>query len=206
MCSRVIFALVATLVSVSAFAPAGRLSHASSMKMAKVEGKSEALPFMPEPSNIVGMAGDVGFDPVGFSNNIDVRWLREAELKHCRICMLAVIGFVGSGFFQLPGDIHQVSPVMAHDAAVKSGAFGQVFLWITIFELLSIKAINEMFEGSGREAGDYGFDPLKLSEGKSDAVKNDFAVKELKNGRLAMLAFSGIVTQAVLTGKDFPYI
>ena len=105
--------------------------------------------------------------------------------------------------FQLPGDIHQVSPVLAHDVAVKSGAFGQVFLWISIFELLSIKAINEMYEGSGREPGDYGFDPLMLSEGKSDEVKNDFAVKELKNGRLAMMAFSGIVTQAVLTGKGF---
>ena len=206
MYSRVIVALVATLVCVSAFAPAGRTFGANSMKMAKVDGKSESLPFMPEPSNLAGMPGDVGFDPVGFSNFIDVRWLREAELKHSRICMLAVLGFVVSGFVQLPGDLHQVSPVMAHDAAVKSGAFGQVFLWISIFELLSIKAINEMFEGSGREPGDYGFDPLKLSEGKSDAVKNDFALKELKNGRLAMLAFSGIVTQAVLTGKDFPYI
>lgn len=206
MYSRVIIAIVATLVCVSAFAPAGRLPRAGAIQMAKQEGKSEALPFMPEPANIVGMAGDVGFDPVGFSNFIDVRWLREAELKHARICMLAVVGFVVSGSFQLPGDIHQVSPVLAHDAAVKSGAFGQVFLWITIFELLSIKAINEMYEGSGREPGDYGFDPLKLSEGKSDEVKNDFAVKELKNGRLAMLAFSGIVTQAVLTGKGFPYV
>ncbi len=55
-------------------------------------------------------------------------------------------------------------------------------------------------------AGYFGFDPLKFSEGKSDAVKKDLAVKELKNGRLAMLAFGGLVTQAVLTGKEFPFI
>ena len=35
------------------------------------------------------MAGDVGFDPLGLSNingvGIDLYWLREAELKHCRL-------------------------------------------------------------------------------------------------------------------------
>ena len=174
--------------------------------MAKKEGSSASLPFMSQPNAITGMAGDVGFDPAGFSNWIDVRWLREAELKHARVCMLAVVGFVFSEFFQLPGDIHHVSPAAAHDVAVRDGAFGQVFLWTGIIELLSAKAINQMLEGSGRQPGDYGFDPLKLSNGKSDAIKDDFAIKELRNGRLAMMAFSGIVTQAVLTGKGFPYV
>ena len=52
--------------------------------------------------------------------------------------------------------------------------------------------------------GDFGFDPLNLG-GKSDKDKETMALKELENGRLAMLAFGGIVTQAVLTGKGFPY-
>lgn len=120
--------------------------------------------------------------------------------------MLGTLGFIASGFFQLPGDVHAVSAVAAHDVAVKSGALQQVLLWTSLFEIISTKAVAEMLEGSGRAPGDFGFDPLKFSEGKSEKVKADFAVKELKNGRLAMLAFGGIVTQAVLTGKEFPFV
>ena len=147
-----------------------------------------------------------GFDPLGFSNRIDVRWLREAELKHGRICMLAVLGFVGSGFVQLPGDVHHVSAVAAHDAAVQSGAMSQILLWVTLFELLSTKVVSEMLDGSGRAPGDFSFDPFDLYFGRSERVQKDMTIKELKNGRLAMIAFSGIVTQAVLTGKEFPFI
>jgi light-harvesting complex I chlorophyll a/b binding protein 1 len=44
------------------------------------------------------MAGDVGFDPLGLSNindvGIDLYWLREAEIKHARVAMLAVAGIL----------------------------------------------------------------------------------------------------------------
>ena len=35
-----------------------------------------------------------GFDPMGFSLAIDIRWLREAELKHGRVAMLATVGWI----------------------------------------------------------------------------------------------------------------
>lgn len=46
------------------------------------------------------MAGDEGFDPLGLSNlddslGLDLYWMREAELKHCRVAMLATVGFFG---------------------------------------------------------------------------------------------------------------
>ena len=53
--------------------------------------------------------------------------------------------------------------------------------------------------------GDYSFDPLKLGSG-GGAKLEKYKINELKNGRLAMMAFSGIITQAALNGgKGFPY-
>ena len=118
--------------------------------------------------------------------------------------MLACAGIMGTSVLHLPGDIHDVGVVAAHDAAVKSGAMNQILLWTGMFELLSVRAISQMNEGSGRLPGDFGFDPLNLTKGNKDKA-GFYAQSELENGRLAMLAFSGMITTAVLTGKEFPF-
>ena len=43
---------------------------------------SPSVPFLLKPKYESGMVGDVGFDPLGLSENFDIKWLREAELKH----------------------------------------------------------------------------------------------------------------------------
>ena len=54
-----------------------------------------AIPGTERPKNLDGtLPGDIGFDPLGFSNVIDIKWLREAELKHARVAMLAFLGFI----------------------------------------------------------------------------------------------------------------
>lgn len=147
----------------------------------------------------------IGFDPLGLATYVDPRYMQEAEIKHCRTAMLGWAGFVASEFVKLPGEIHQVSAVEAHDVAVKSGALYQVLVVVVLLEFINIVAIKEMLEGSGRQPGEFGFDPLGFTKGKSDTQKKDLANKEIENGRAAMLAFGGVVTQAVLTGKGFPY-
>jgi len=62
-----------------------------------------------------------------------------------------------------------------------------------------------MLQGSGRAAGDFGFDPMGFISNKSEEQVNSMKLKEVKNGRLAMLAFSGICTQSVLFDKTFPF-
>jgi hypothetical protein len=50
-----------------------------------------------------------------------------------------------------------------------------------------------------------GFDPLKFQKGMSDEDFATMQMKEIKNGRLAMLAIGGIVTQDAVFEKGFPY-
>ena len=175
------------------------------------EKMSESLPFLPYPENLEGYVGDAGFDPFRFSDFAPMDFLREAELKHGRICMLAWTGFIavdiGARIYPLPAAYEGLTSVTAHDALVEYGAMGQLFLWISVAEAISTVAVIQMlYEESGREPGDFGLDPIGFLKGKSEAEVNEMKLRELKNGRLAMLAFSGVVTQAVLTQGPFPYV
>jgi hypothetical protein len=83
-----------------------------------------------------GLTGNEGpemknFDPLKFSEKSPewVPFFREAELKHGRISMLATLGYIVADFVKLPGDVHQVSSLAAHDVAVKSGAMIQILFW-----------------------------------------------------------------------------
>eukprot|EP00622_Pseudochattonella_farcimen_P002651 FR737627.1.p1 GENE.FR737627.1~~FR737627.1.p1 ORF type:complete len:159 (-),score=28.72 FR737627.1:188-664(-) len=156
------------------------------------------------PKNLDGYVGNVGFDPLGVAEwGLPIEYLRESELKHGRVCMLAWIGFVAvdNGFI-LPNQAH-VSSVAAHDVAVKGGAMTALGIAVFLFEAAGWFGIQEMLAGSGREPGDFGFDPLKLNENAEK--KASMQLKEITPCRLAMFAFFGVVTQAVLADKGFPY-
>ena len=107
---------------------------------------SVALPFLPNPAALDGsMAGDVGFDPIGFSSTFNLLWLREAEIKHGRVCMLAWVGFVATDLgITLPGEMHQVSSVQAHDVACTYGAMQQLLLWLGLIEVFGAIALAQM--------------------------------------------------------------
>lgn len=98
--------------------------------------------------------GDAGFDPFRFSDFVPVDFLREAELKHGRIAMMATVGFVavdcGMRVYPVPEGYEGLTVLTAHDALVEQGAMVQLNQWMSIAEIVSTVAIVQMLQGSGR--------------------------------------------------------
>ena len=135
-------------------------------------------------------------------------YLREAELKHGRICMLAWTGWVtvdlGVRIVAMPQEWEGLTSATAHDKLCEYGAMGNTAIWLALAEIVSWLGVAQMLQGSGREPGDFGIGKQFL-EGKTKEQVDRVKLQELKNGRLAMFAFSGVVTQSILSGNGFPY-
>ena len=197
--------------------------------------RSASVPFLPRAKALDGSyVGDVGFDPfylssipknfAGFiqppsweeTDGIDtLYWMREAELKHCRVSMLAWFGWLATdgafGFpLRFPGEIYQSIPnsYNAHDILVEQGSMQFLLLVVAVLEFTSSAALVQVSKGElDREAGDFGLDPLGFLKGKSKEETDKMKLREINNGRLAMLAFGAVSTQAALgeATQNFPY-
>lgn len=148
------------------------------------------------------------FDPAGFSERAPewTNWFREAELKHGRQAMLATVGLVVPEFVRIPGEQFSFEAIPnvinAHDALIDT-SMKQILLWISLWEAMTFGALSNMGEFD-RQPGDWSFDPLGLKPSDPEELKK-MQLKELKNGRLAMVAIGGMVYGAS-TGAHFPYI
>merc|ERR1719149_323580 len=158
---------------------------------------------------MAGVSGPLGFfDPLGYCNEATegkIRFYREVEVKHCRVAMLAALGYPIA---------EQFHPLFATDDAPSFSAFQQtplqtfwpaVVFTIAVIEVLSILPAFEDPNVEGwaikttHSPGDLGFDPLGLKP--TDALElKEMQSKELNNGRLAMIAIAGMVVQEGVTG------
>jgi light-harvesting complex I chlorophyll a/b binding protein 4 len=164
---------------------------------------SKSLPFLLQPKNLNGYVGDVGFDPLGFSDNFDMKWLRESELKHGRASMLATLGFVMQEFVTIPGYEHvddsNMGPTVVGASAMLQIVFGMGYLeFVTNNGNVTMET---MFKDPKRVAGNLGFDPLQISKDMDPEKRKRMELRELKNGRLAMLAIGGMIHHNWITGE-----
>jgi len=147
------------------------------------------------------------WDPMGFCKLFDrnfefnsnmvyphAHWMREAELKHGRIAMLAFVGILTKSVVTIPGYPQEMDWVKAldecYDDPTARIGIAQISGLIGVLEGKFFA--NDSYIGQcDREPGDLGFDPLKLSKAPGFDMKA-MQLKELKNGRLAMIAVAAL--------------
>jgi len=159
-----------------------------------------------------GVTAPLGFfDPFGYSKDVSKGknlFYREVELKHGRVAMLAALGFlIAEQFHPLFGGNIDVPSLIAFQQTPLESYWAiavGIPLLLAIPEVFSVftfkppnEALWEMRED--RVSGDLGFDPLNLKPKDPKGFK-EMQTKEINNGRLAMLAFAGMVYQEALAG------
>jgi hypothetical protein len=179
----------------------------------KLPDMSQSLPFLKRPKALTGkLAGDVGFDPFGFAKDqAELMNYREAEVKHCRLAMLAAAGWPLSEVLDKKiASLFGLSAMLDNADRVPSilnGGLGKIspLYWITVIAFAGVVD----FVGTGRSqklangkdvylAGDFGFDPLGVYP-RNEEGKKWMQLAEIKNGRLAMIAVTAFALQEAVT-------
>merc|ERR1719164_177676 len=164
-----------------------------------------------------GITAPLGFfDPAGFCASSSgaegeategkVRFYREVEIKHCRVAMLAALGYpLAEQFHPLFGGGIDSPSFSAFQQTPLQTFWPAVVFTIAVIEVLSIIPAfeNPNIEGwairTDHAPGDLGFDPLGLKP-TDPAELAEMEAKELNNGRLAMIAIVGMVGQELASG------
>eukprot|EP00536_Pseudo-nitzschia_multiseries_P001187 jgi/Psemu1/234364/estExt_Genewise1.C_140244 len=171
---------------------------------------SQALPFATRPKILDGtMAGDVGFDPLSLAGDDKAKlmYMREAEIKHSRLAMLAAVGWPLSELWDKPiADAVGLPTLLTNTGASPSllnGGLDKVAgaYWVAIISLAGIIELEnmKMKEEKGKDyiSGDCNFDPLNLMP-QDKQGQMAMQTKELKHGRIAMMAIFGFAIQEAL--------
>ena len=165
---------------------------------------AEAIPFL--GSNGV-------FDPLGLTpdSKEELLMFREAELAHGRVAMMGALGYLVQSHFAPMFDTAD-APVIRHlDLVLQSeaGQLGSATLLLAIFFSEIYRARTGWVEPSveirtlreGYMPGDLKFDPLNMLP-KDEAGLKLMQDKEIRNGRLAMLAIAGMTVQELTTSQQ----
>ena len=157
--------------------------------------------------------GNKGFDPLNCSTDIiTLKKYRESEIKHGRLAMLASVGWPLSELYNpYLSDISNSANLLSINGKTPSllnGGLNKVnpvfFMTLIVFATtLELVAVSKKYDKNSI-AGDLGFDPLNFYRDKDVVTKTKLELKELNNGRLAMLAITYFALSECIT--DTPIV
>jgi hypothetical protein len=218
--------LLASLMAASAaaFAPAPQSSGSKSTAL-NMETTSDLQDLAKKLNPVVPY-----FDPLGLaqqnfwgtSQEATIAFLRESEVKHGRIAMFAFVGYIvhANGItwpwaMQLDGTpFPKVASAPEAWDAIPEVAKLQIVLFIGFLEYWS-EANRDKHYMAGGKIGDFPdfntkyipggalnyYDPFGRNKGMSEEAKASGLVKEINNGRLAMLGIFGFISEAKIEGS-----
>ena len=133
--------------------------------------------------------------------------MREAEVKHSRLAMLAVVGWPLAELWDKPiADSIGLPTLLTNTGespSLLNGGLDKVgsAYWLAVISLAGIIELENMKmqeeKGKAYIAGDCNFDPLNLLP-EDKAGQMAMQTKEIKHGRIAMMALLGFVAQEAL--------
>lgn len=185
--------------------------------------QSSGMAVRPQNATTRMAAGDSGFDieglpgilqPTGFWDPVGIsdgksearlRWFREAEIKHGRVCMLAATGFLlAENYHPLFGGEVDIPAIdVFSDKRIPANFWWPVVTTISGLEMASVIASfknpnDALWElKDDHVLGGLGFDPLGLKPDDPETLLEK-QNKELQNGRLAMLGTAGMISQELV--------
>ena len=169
------------------------------------------------------IVGDYGFDPLSLGKDDNFAFMREAEIKHGRLAMLAAVAWPLQEILHpiIVDTLYDVAGVTVPDVLVASNGASpstlnggllqpEVLPSLALFtlgcafleeqDLAARKGLgcewNEYpnsFGVFGRQPGNFGFDPLNFYRPLNAADRVAVQERELLNGRVAMLAVAAYV-------------
>ena len=154
--------------------------------------------------DMVGVSAPLGFfDPLGFSNKASPEQLakyRESELKHGRVAMLAVLGYLSAENWHplYDGKLAGMNPLAAwaEFAVISPSGLVQILAFCGFLEWI----LTDVQKNNKLPPGDFYGISNRISDKDAPAWR-DFQTRELNNGRAAMFGIIGEIAHTLLNGK-----
>jgi len=183
--------LLSLLAGASAFAPASQsVTSQTRLNAADLE-------------TLRGVGPETGgevFDPLELSQWAPIDHLRKAELANGRSAMLAVVGWSFPQFWTLQGPVQTTDPIKAFFEADNQW-WCQFIIICGVVEGVKYRGEMEGKSFTGEIDKEACVDWTGNWAKMNDAQREDMAMKELKNARLAMIGIAAYFSSYILPGS-----